>query len=90
MWRALKAPRRGYPAETYTPGVRPAITRDYSGLKQFNPSRAISCQLIQGIVHPFGEENGAGQNLVDLPGKLTYSPTDRMDRVHAVKPGSLI
>ena len=44
MWRALKAPWRGYPAETNTPGVRPAIaTRDNSGLKQFNSARALSC-----------------------------------------------
>ena len=54
MWRALKAPCRGYPAETEAPGVRPAIpTRDNSGLKQFNPSRALSCQLVQKIFHPF-------------------------------------
>ena len=62
MWRALKAPCRGYPAETETPEVRPAIpTRDNSGLKQFDPSRALSCQLVQGFFHPFAEEDGAGR-----------------------------
>ena len=62
MWRALKAPYSGRPAETGSPGVRPAIpTRDNSGLKQFDPSRALSCQLVQGFFHPFGEEDGAGR-----------------------------
>ena len=62
MWRALKAPCRGYPAETETTGAWHAIpTRDNSGLKQFDPSRALSCQLVQAIFHPFGEEDGAGR-----------------------------
>ena len=62
MWRALKAPCKGYPAETDTPGVRPAIpTPDNSGLKQFEQLSALSCQLVQGIFHPFGEEDGAGR-----------------------------
>ena len=50
MWRVLKAPYSGRPAETGSPEVRPAIpTRDNSGLKQFDPSRAVSCQLVQEI-----------------------------------------
>ena len=62
MWRALKAPYSGRPAETGSPEVWPAIpTRDNSGLKQFNRSRALSCQLVQGIFHPFGEGGGAGR-----------------------------
>ena len=54
MWRALKAPYSGRPAETGSPGVRPAIpTRDNSGLRQIDPSRALSCQLVQRLFHPF-------------------------------------
>ena len=64
------------PAETETTGVWPAIpTRDYSGLKVFNPSRALSCQLVQGIFHPFGEEDGAGRcgpSCVYLVGHSTH------------------
>ena len=54
MWRALKAPCRGYPAETETSGVRPSIpTRHNSGLKQFDQSRTLSCQLVQVNISSF-------------------------------------
>ena len=47
------------------PRVRPAIpTRDNSGLKQFDPSRALSCQLVQRLFHLFGEGDGATIYLV--------------------------